>query len=329
MNNQIFLTLLVFALTCALINAQTSPSNCVYNGIDYSGFSNTNNSWSFVAPRGASTVTYYWNVCKAASKCSSLPPEAAVCQYQLNYQKQFQYYSIGDLRTGTFTDVDVGVGIKYTTSYEVCKNGNFRTTTVVLICDPNKENSVVSAQENPVGSCLYQVILSGKSACRNNSTSTTGSTSSPSTTGTTTGTTTSPSGFNNVQTLCFTKLSNDISIAVTFNDGYVQYIDNYGINSKACVDYNDNMQACFESNPNGNELCVTYNGGQPVCETIDGKASRTCLKASHPHLSSKPTIKKNGNQVHIDFASQDSSSSSKLMINSLFILFAMIVVSLY
>ncbi|KAF2072449.1 hypothetical protein CYY_006242 [Polysphondylium violaceum] len=328
MNNQIFLTLLVFALTWALINAQTSPSNCVYNGIDYSGFSNTTNSWSFVAPRGDSTVTYYWNVCNVASKCSSVPTGAAVCQYQLNY-KTWQYYSIGDLATGTFTNVDVGVGIKYTTTNNLCKNGNYRTTTVVMICDPNKENSVVSAQENPVGSCLYQVILSGKSACRSNSTSTTGSTSSPSTTGTTTGTTTSPSGFNNVQSLCFTKISDYvIRTIVTFNDGYVQIIDNTGTPSKACVDYNGNMQACFESNPNGNELCVTYNGGQPICESIDGKISMTCLKASHQDLSSKPTIKKNGDQVHIDFTPQESSSST-LMINSLFIILAFILVSLF
>ncbi|KAF2072450.1 hypothetical protein CYY_006243, partial [Polysphondylium violaceum] len=109
------LTFLILALACALINAQTSPSNCGYKGIDYSGFSNSS-SWSFVVP-GTNPTTYYWNVCNSASKCASIKPNTpASCQFQSNV-----YRNTGDLSSGTFVNSSQGVGIKYTTSGSPCK----------------------------------------------------------------------------------------------------------------------------------------------------------------------------------------------------------------
>ncbi|KAF2068795.1 hypothetical protein CYY_009880 [Polysphondylium violaceum] len=178
--SKFLISTLIAIIFIGAISAQSAPSNCMttlggkkYN---FSGFGNST-SWSFVVA-GTNPTTYYWNVCAAASKCNSIKPTTpASCQFQSN-----TYRNTGDLASGSFVNYNAGSSgggaIKYTTTGSPCKSGNTRTTTVQMTCTPGKANIVTGADENPVGSCLYEVQLSGKSACP---------TTTPTTSGTTTG----------------------------------------------------------------------------------------------------------------------------------------------
>jgi len=191
---------LIITLLCivsiSIIHAQSVQSICTLesgsNKYNFAGFSNATN-WQYVYSTGNNKMTYYWNVCNPASKCTGIAT-AAVCQYstRLGY-----FIDAGDYNNVEIQALDPTVGtlggklVYYTSPGNPCKNGNNRKTTINMVCAPGMPNSIVSVQETAPGSCYYVIVLQGNSACPIGSTTSSSTTSGGSTTTTTGGGSTS------------------------------------------------------------------------------------------------------------------------------------------
>ncbi|EGG15154.1 hypothetical protein DFA_09978 [Cavenderia fasciculata] len=135
----------------------TAP-NCEYNGIDYSGFN-------------VQGTNYIWSVCQPNLQCNSLLGATNIvsCQKPTTGTPQ----NTGLLSSGVWADSPGGGGavVNYKSGTAPCKSsGKVRQTNVFFTCAPGQPDKVVAADESAT-KCVYEVFMSGQSACASSSSS--------------------------------------------------------------------------------------------------------------------------------------------------------------
>ncbi|EGG15152.1 hypothetical protein DFA_09976 [Cavenderia fasciculata] len=116
-------------------------------------------------------TNYIWSVCQPNLQCNSLLGATNIvsCQKPTTGTPQ----NTGLLSSGVWADSPGGGGavVNYKSGTAPCKSsGKVRQTNVFFTCAPGQLDKVVAADESAT-KCVYEVFMSGKSACASSSSS--------------------------------------------------------------------------------------------------------------------------------------------------------------
>ncbi|KAN0040442.1 hypothetical protein ACTA71_008779 [Dictyostelium dimigraforme] len=143
------------------VNSQISTSNCSFNGIDYSGLSDTIFSAINLPTLSTSTpsqFTYYWGICSSPSVC--LSDGVSACQTERNNRNP--PIPVGLVNLGKFQIINSTIQLSYSTYLTCITNGNYRTFNVALICSEDEKIQISQVKED---NCIYSVEMAGKDLC--------------------------------------------------------------------------------------------------------------------------------------------------------------------
>ncbi|EGC38850.1 hypothetical protein DICPUDRAFT_28021 [Dictyostelium purpureum] len=152
--------LFVFTSLISLINSQSSPSNCKFDGVDFSFLTN---STGYSSTDSSNQYTYYFNICNLSSKCNTLNSGHIVaCQVKGTSNPT----PVGFIGQGYFSGSKKSANLRYNTNTNPCSGGAFRSFNIVM--EPGNSTGVTVSQIFEVSKCSYEVHLTYPQGNNNN-----------------------------------------------------------------------------------------------------------------------------------------------------------------
>ncbi|EGG19546.1 mannose-6-phosphate receptor domain-containing protein [Cavenderia fasciculata] len=156
--------LIVAIIACMINGSYSAATNCVFGEQNFSGFN-------------VAGTNYIWSVCQANTQCNNLLTATGVvsCQKPTTGTPQ----NTGLLAGGTWSAYPDGAAtVNYKSGTAPCKSsGKVRQTNMFFTCAKGAQNKVISADESAT-KCIYEVFMSGDSACAGGSSTDSGPSSS-------------------------------------------------------------------------------------------------------------------------------------------------------
>ncbi|KAF2077770.1 hypothetical protein CYY_000891 [Polysphondylium violaceum] len=320
----IILSVFVF-LSCVYAQQPLVPNQCRYQlGDDLYDFSDfakqdwvyNSTDWSIDPNR------YHVGVCTQSTFCASkFNGSVAVAACQENIK--VPYILIATLTSPQFKPLanttQKGATLVYTdATNQICSNGNTRVTNVQLICAPGQANRIVNVIEKPV--CVYNVVLSGDSACpRNNSSSesssdassyssssTNSSSSDASSYASSSSYSSSDSSTNSSSSYSDSSSSSNSTSSESYQSSESSSSSSNSTSSDSSSSSSDSSSSSSDSSSSGetpsfpiDKVCFTYTNksitsctsyldGNVVCTTSTGNLTDTCVEYGHVNVCFTP-----------------------------------------